>query len=494
MKLLMTLVMFITIAFRETYGYGRMIDPLSRSSLWRKNFPSKVNQDDAHLNCGGPIVQFDKNNGKCGECGDDYSLPRPRPNENGGTYGKGMIGRVYRKGSIINVNVELLGSHHGQFYFDICPMYMVKIETFECFYRHPLLLADGSGYTYNVTKTEKQLRNVVVKLKLPLRLDCDHCVLRWQFFADDNYFEESGMIMSHPYKATWRNCADVAIIKSRSTQFLRKGINSRSNPPNYVGGTGLSGTVQLYKVSQGNFTLNFASEFKLHFRHKRRHRKKGRMAFAKVLVLALVAAINLQGIYGHGRLMDPINRSSVWRDARFKHLNLPKNYNDNENFCGGVGIHHGKNGGKCGLCGDDWSRPQPRANENGGLYGNGVIVSEYKKGQTITVYVHLSANHLGTFNFNACPLKSPTDLETDECFEQYPLPLADGSGYLRKVPGGVREFKIDLKLPSNLSSKHTVIRWNYRTGNTWGICPDGKGAMGCGPQETFRSCSDVSIL
>lgn len=32
-----------------------------------------------------------KNGGKCGECGDDYSSPRPRPNENGGVYGTGII-------------------------------------------------------------------------------------------------------------------------------------------------------------------------------------------------------------------------------------------------------------------------------------------------------------------------------------------------------------------------------------------------------------------
>jgi len=32
-----------------------------------------------------------KNEGKCEECGDDYSLLRPRPNENGGIYGTGII-------------------------------------------------------------------------------------------------------------------------------------------------------------------------------------------------------------------------------------------------------------------------------------------------------------------------------------------------------------------------------------------------------------------
>lgn len=36
-------------------------------------------------------VQHDQNQGKCGLCGDDYSMSQPRPNENGGRYGTGII-------------------------------------------------------------------------------------------------------------------------------------------------------------------------------------------------------------------------------------------------------------------------------------------------------------------------------------------------------------------------------------------------------------------
>jgi len=36
-------------------------------------------------------VQWFQNDGKCGECGDNYALKRPRPNENGGTFGTGII-------------------------------------------------------------------------------------------------------------------------------------------------------------------------------------------------------------------------------------------------------------------------------------------------------------------------------------------------------------------------------------------------------------------
>ena len=39
-------------------------------------------------------------------------------------------------------------------------------------------------------------------------------------------------------------------------------------------------------------------------------------------------------------------------------------------------------------------------------------------------------------------------------------------------------------------SHHKIF---YCEGNGWGVCPDGHGALGCGPQETFVNCADVSI-
>merc|ERR1712098_674476 len=33
----------------------------------------------------------------------------------------------------------------------------------------------------------------------------------------------------------------------------------------------------------------------------------------------------------------------------------------------------------------------------------------------------------------------------------------------------------------------------YVAANNWGVCEDGTGKVGCGPQEEFRACSDISI-
>ena len=32
------------------------------------------------------------------------------------------------------------------------------------------------------------------------------------------------------------------------------------------------------------------------------------------------------------------------------------------------------------------------------------------------------------------------------------------------------------------------------SGNSWGICKNGVGGFGCGQQEVFRGCADISII
>jgi len=48
-------------------------------------------------------------------------------------------------------------------------------------------------------------------------------------------------------------------------------------------------------------------------------------------------------------------------------------------------VQYGKNGGKCGICGDDWSQSIPRDHEAGGRYGNGIIGRKYSPSQVSTV-------------------------------------------------------------------------------------------------------------
>lgn len=44
-----------------------------------------------------------------------------------------------------------------------------------------------------------------------------------------------------------------------------------------------------------------------------------------------------------------------------------------------------------------------------------------------------------------------------------------------------------------LECPNCVLQWRYVAGNNWGMCEDGTGAVGCGPQEEFRACADITI-
>lgn len=84
--------------------------------------------------------------------------------------------------------------------------------------------------------------------------------------------------------------------------------------------------------------------------------------------------------------------------------------------------------------------------------------------------------------------------ETKECFDQNPVLFEDGSNKY-KVPAETFMFYPRIQLPAGLNCKHCVLQWTYTAGNNWGWCDEEqtKGEVGCGDQETFMGCSDISI-
>ena len=55
-------------------------------------------------------------------------------------------------------------------------------------------------------------------------------------------------------------------------------------------------------------------------------------------------------------------------------------------------------------------------------------------------------------------------------------------------------FETRYLLPHGLTCTQCILQWKYIAGNNWGICENGTGAVGCGPQEEFRACADVEIV
>lgn len=109
------------------------------------------------------------------------------------------------------------------------------------------------------------------------------------------------------------------------------------------------------------------------------------------LIFFTLVACFVANAEGHGRLIEPPSRASAWRYG----FQTPPDYNDHELYCGGFTRQWKRNGGKCGECGDAWDMPEPRPHENGGQWGQGVIVRSYLPGSEITIRVELTASHMG---------------------------------------------------------------------------------------------------
>lgn len=137
----------------------------------------------------------------------------------------------------------------------------------------------------------------------------------------------------------------------------------------------------------------------------------------RVLLISVIAFLMPWKSHGHGRLLEPPGRSSLWRFG----FDAPPNYNDNELYCGGYTNQWVTNEGKCGICGDPYEDHQPRANEAGGTYGLGIIARDYTVGQVIDIYVQLTTNHKGWFEFRLCPNNDIHKIATQVIYKHFLL-------------------------------------------------------------------------
>ncbi|XP_015784670.1 uncharacterized protein LOC107362165 [Tetranychus urticae] len=202
--------------------------------------------------------------------------------------------------------------------------------------------------------------------------------------------------------------------------------------------------------------------------------------------------LSIDHAWSHGRLIDPPGRSTAWRFG----FSTPINYNDNQLFCGGFRVQYNLNSGKCGICGDPYNGLRLNELPNGRYARSLVITRKYKVGSVIKASVQLTANHRGYFIFKLCPATSKDREVSQDCLDSYPLQVINSSSPHRYYVSDrdSRIFNVTLKLPSNLTCQRCVLQWTYVTGNNWGRCEGSRlFRVGCGPQETFRACADVTI-
>lgn len=109
------------------------------------------------------------------------------------------------------------------------------------------------------------------------------------------------------------------------------------------------------------------------------------------------------------------------------------------------------------------------------------------------IRVELTASHMGYFEFRLCD-----NIQAEQsCLDKHLLKLLGGTPSIphpndldtRFYPrNGSRIYEIRAQLPKKMECSSCVLQWRYVAGNNWGICEDGNGAVGCGPQEEFRAC------
>ena len=224
--------------------------------------------------------------------------------------------------------------------------------------------------------------------------------------------------------------------------------------------------------------------------------------------MKLLSGVLISSCYGHGRLMNPPSRSSLWRlsndDAVIPFQNkIVPNYQDHELFCGGF-AKQVENGYKCGVCGDNYADARPRANELGGKYGShSIIPRTYSSGELVDVEVQITAHHKGFFQFKLCEINSTMTTEEEACFdaEDSIVPFSDGSteySITNEFPESSGRsdywYSMKIQLPDKLECDHCVLQWRYHTGNSWGTDENGIGGIGLGEQEEFYGCADIEIV
>ncbi|CAC5359099.1 unnamed protein product [Mytilus coruscus] len=151
-----------------------------------------------------------------------------------------------------------------------------------------------------------------------------------------------------------------------------------------------------------------------------------------------------------------------------------------------------ENKGKCGVCGDPWDS-NPRPNEMGGKYFNGLIARTYHTDDShIDIEIEVEKNKHGYFEFRLCPEVSDNNPVSQECLDRFPLEIV-GHGQ-RFYPSSARNVYLQIAMPEGLVCERCVLQWKWHTALHWGRCANGSSQVGCGDQTEIYNCADISIL
>lgn len=205
---------FVCLHIEGIFGHGKLWEPPSRSSMWRRGFHTPMNANDNELNCGGYENQWIHNRGRCGVCGDPVQ-DIPRPNEAGGRYASGVITRNYKTGDVIDLTADLSANHLGYFEYRVCPVEDPNVPvTQDCLDKHPVYITETRDGRYHVKASENGV--IFMKGRLPANMSCDHCVLQWRYNTGNRWNCDINDNCGHGMgpQEEFYGCADISIRES----------------------------------------------------------------------------------------------------------------------------------------------------------------------------------------------------------------------------------------------------------------------------------------
>ncbi|KAJ8307911.1 hypothetical protein KUTeg_014558 [Tegillarca granosa] len=476
-------------------GHGRLMEPPARSSMWRKGFNTPINYNDNSLFCGGlSYNQYGYQHGKCGVCGDPYQ--GPYRNEAGGIYAKGVIARHYRPGEIINVEPitkDGLNLNYVQIMiYGVDPngKGCVGCGNQEEFYGcSDISIGTGSGsvmtqpppttqrpFIYRPTQgpvivVRPTQAPVVQPTQAPFVQPTQKPIQTLRCHAINNW---AGI----PYLEKWCNDRCKTVVSSTHNIVAYRFTDQ---------GTIDGGIDEVGEYGGGRCVLDAMKEDEINNAPVIVSR-----VFGKKLDVAMVNATDSSSTWTTNNSFSQNDWSTTSNTTVSLSTQITANISDNGNtqyfyirFCDILDTvaaavaapsppppiptrissssssssssynQYGYQHGKCGVCGDPYQGPY--RNEAGGIYAKGVIARHYRPGEIINVEVEITANHKGWFEFKLCPNNDVTKKVTQECLDKYLLYLPDDQG------------------------------------TSYGVDPNGKGCVGCGNQEEFYGCSDISI-
>ena len=182
MRTLILLALCIGLAYQHAIFW----DPPARQSMGqaRPSCHLPINVDHMSVWCGGAGPMHNSvNQGKCGICGDEFSISN-KEYEAGGKYANGVIAKSYMPGQLIDVKVKLIANHKGFFTFALCAHNNPNTSPDRsCFINNPLTVNGGGRYYATIGTGYKEM-----KVQLPAGLTCKQCILQVSALFNFNLF------------------------------------------------------------------------------------------------------------------------------------------------------------------------------------------------------------------------------------------------------------------------------------------------------------------